>query len=127
MRILIISTFIFIAAIGCSSPEETNYKEYEGIWKRIGTIKFENQVAVDTFLFPENKVLFRRKPVEGGRYKILADGHSIWFASRKRIDSVGNILDDFRDVYAKTSYEIRNDSIFEKFNFFDIRSITLFC
>ena len=62
-------------------------------------------------------MLFRRKPVEGGRYKILADGHSIWFASRKRVDSVGNILDDFRDVYAKTSYEIRNDSIFEKFNF----------
>ncbi len=117
MRVLIISTFIFIAVTGCSSPEEKNYEEYEGIWKRIGTIKFENQVAVDTFLFPKDKYRFRRKEVDGARYKIFGDGHSIWFVSRKSIDSLGNILEDYRDSYAKTSYEIRNDSLFEKFNF----------
>ena len=117
MRSLKSIIFLLIIAVGCSSPEENNHDYYEGIWKRIGTIKFENQLAVDTIFFPEDKVLFRRKPVEGRRYKIFANGQSIWFLSRKRVDSLGNILEDFRDVYAKTSYEIRNDSLFEKFNF----------
>ena len=117
MKNILSLIFLISIALGCSSPNKKEYKEYEGIWKRIGTIKFENQVAVDTFLFPKDKILFRRKEIEGARYKIFASGHSIWFASRKKLDSVGNILQDFRDVYAKTSYEIRNDSLFEKFNF----------
>ena len=70
MKNILSLIFLISIALGCSSPNKKEYKEYEGIWKRIGTIKFENQVAVDTFLFPKDKILFRRKEIK--------DRYSIW-------------------------------------------------
>ena len=118
--------FLLIIVVGCSSPEENNSNEYNGVWKRIGTVKYENQVAIDTFFFPEGKVFdwskFRKNQIEaipGGRYKILGDGHSIWFYSRvkKRKDSNNNVTEINQDMFAKTTYFIKNDSLFETFKF----------
>ncbi len=118
--------FLLFIAVGCSSPEENNYNEYQGVWKRIGTIKYENQVAVDTFFFPEGKVFdwskMRKNQIEaipGGRYKIYGDGHSIWFYSRvkKRKDSLNNVTEVNQEMFAKTTYFIKNDSLFETFKF----------
>ena len=54
--------FLLIIAMGCSSPEENNYNEYQGVWKRIGTIKYEKDEK-DTrvkhiFLTQNGKELF---------------------------------------------------------------------
>ena len=112
MRSLKSIIFLLIIAVGCSSPEEKNYDQYQGVWKRIGTVKYENQVAVDTFFFPEGKVIpNRREPevsVTGARYKVYADGHTIWFYSRDGYDKGP-------DGYAKLTYSMRNDSLFETF------------
>ena len=127
MKKIFLLSCIISLIYSCSTSEGAESFNYEGVWKRIGTIKFENQVAVDTFYFPEGKVIKwkpmrdenRIEPITGGRYKIFGSGHSIWFYSRinDKIDSTGKVVENFQDRFAKTSYKIENDSLFETFNF----------
>jgi hypothetical protein len=111
-KIFLLSLTISVACLSCSPTEEKNYKEFEGVWKRIGIVKYENQVAIDTFFFPEGRVIPKAQAPEvsvpGGRYKIFGDGHSIWFYSHDRKVSRP-------DAWAKTTYTMRNDSLFEDF------------
>ena len=113
--ILVIS--IASLLLSCSSPVDTKNFNYEGVWKRIATVKYENGVATDTFTFPEGKVRNRGIYTPGFRYKIYGSGHSIWFFSRKKVDADKNILDENYDMFGKTNYKIENDSLFETFNF----------
>ncbi len=101
----------------CSTSETTSSFNYEGVWKRIGQIKYENGVGTDTLIFPEGSI--RRNGVfsPGFRYKIYGSGHSIWFDSSKKVDRDKKILEENNDIFAKTSYKIENDSLFEIFNF----------
>ena len=114
-------TLLFIVIISfltsCSTSETTSSFNYEGVWKRIGQIKYENGVGTDTLIFPEGSI--RRNGVfsPGFRYKIYGSGHSIWFDSSKKVDKDKKILEEYNDMFAKTSYKIENDSLFEIFNF----------
>ena len=110
---------VIISFLGsCSTSETSSSFNYEGVWKRIGHIKYENGVATDTLIFPEGSI--RRSGIftPGFRYKIYGSGHSIWFDSSKKVDKDKKILEEYNDMFAKTTYKIQNDSIFETFNFF---------
>ena len=117
MKKYILVVFTVSLIISCSSPEDAKKFNYEGVWKRIGTVIYENGIATDTLIFPEGKVRNKGIYTPGSRYKIYGSGHSIWFFSRKIVDNDKNILDENYDMFGKTSYKIENDSLFETFNF----------
>ena len=61
----------------------------EGVWKRIGHVKFENRMPSDTIFYPTDSITNIRtgKNSPGTRYKIYGGGHSIWFTGAYRKDS----------------------------------------
>ncbi|MBH45455.1 MAG: hypothetical protein CMC93_02425 [Flavobacteriaceae bacterium] len=111
--LIIISIFIITS---CSEKKE-DLPKLEGVWQRIGTIVFENGVAVDTLYYPVDSIKFKNgNVIPGKRFKVIADGHSIWFDSRLKKDSLGSfsIVDD---MFGKTDISFTKDSIFESFKF----------
>ena len=97
--ILVIS--IASLLLSCSSPVDTKNFNYEGVWKRIATVKYENGVATDTFTFPEGKVRNIKYLPPGFRYKIYGSDHSIWTFLPKKVDADKNILDENYDMSSK--------------------------
>ena len=67
----------------------------EGVWKRIGHVKFENSMPSDTIFYPNDSITNIRtgKNSPGTRYKIYGGGHSIWFTGALKKDSLGSIFD----------------------------------
>lgn len=116
MRI-ILTIFLITIISSCSEKREVLPK-LEGVWKKIGWINYEDGEPTDTIYHPTDSLFnpWNGSVSPGNRYKIYGGGHSIWFYSAIRKDSLGafNVPDE---MFGKTTFSFTKDSIFESFNF----------
>lgn len=120
MRLIII---VFSITLIFSCAEQKNSLPIlEGVWKRIGHVKFENRMPSDTIFYPTDSITNIRtgKNSPGTRYKIYGGGHSIWFTGAYRKDSLGSFSIP-NGNFGKTTFSYTKDSIFESFNFWHDR------
>ena len=113
----LISTFLLVLILFSCSEKKEAQSEIDGVWRMIGRVQYENFTPKDTIFFPKDSLIWQKKTREGNRYKIYADGHSIWFYSRAVLDSLGQKTGESDDLFGKTSYSTEKDSMFESFDF----------
>ena len=114
--------FLIVLAFSCAEQKEVLPK-LEGVWKRIGQVNFENSMPSDTIFYPNDSITNVRtgENSPGTRYKIYAEGHSIWFTGTSKRDSLGSFSIP-NGNFAKTTFSYTKDSIFESFNFWHDRN-----
>ncbi len=120
MRFII--TVFSIALIFSCAEQKNTLPTLEGVWKRIGQVKFENSMPIDTIFYPKDSITNTRtgKNSPGTRYKIYGGGHSIWFTGAYKKDSLG-LFSIPNGNFGKTTFSFTKDSIFESFNFWHDR------
>tara|TARA_B100000575_G_scaffold109192_1_gene86964 strand:+ start:55621 stop:56526 length:906 start_codon:yes stop_codon:yes gene_type:complete len=121
MRFII--TVFSIALIFSCAEQKNTLPTLEGVWKRIGQVKFENSMPIDTIFYPKDSITNTRtgKNSPGTRYKIYGGGHSIWFTGALKKDSLG-LFSIPNGNFGKTTFSFTKDSIFESFNFWHDRN-----
>ena len=121
MRFIII-VFSITLIFSCAEQQDA-LPMLEGVWKRIGHVKFENRMPSDTIFYPTDSITNIRtgKKSPGTRYKIYGGGHSIWFTGAYKKDSLGSFSIP-NGNFGKTTFSYTKDSIFESFNFWHDRN-----
>ena len=108
----IIFVFSITLIFSCTEQKEA-LPMLEGVWKRIGTVNFNNGVPSDTVFFEEGKIPNKDGYIEGFHFKTYSKKHFIWFRNKIELDSIGN--DSGPEMFVQGKYELKNDSLFEYF------------
>ena len=118
-----ITSISLLALIFSCAEKKEVLPNLEGVWKRIGHVKFENSMPSDTIFYPNDSITNTRtgKNIPGTRYKIYGGGHSIWFTGAFKSDSLGSFSIPNHN-FGKTTFSFSKDSIFESFNFWHDRN-----
>jgi hypothetical protein len=108
MKNLITIILLSILLISCAETKKIS-SGLDGVWKKIGTIIYEDGKPIDTLspMFNRNSKTHR----DGYQYKIYSKDYVTWIRRYVKLDSSGNNISP--GTGASGTYEVKNDSLYE--------------